>query len=257
MSDLSTAPTPDQLAALFITPQRRPRPQVGIGDSQRRDIATRHGRVAVWERGTGPSVLLVHGWEGSARDMAGVAAQLGGMRVVALDLPAHGESDGRQLSIPQGAQVLMDVQQACGPFDAAVCHSVGCAMTVEAVKDGLGLKALVLMAPPARYLDYAYGFGKQAGLDRAQIGAMLDALKQRGLDVAAVDTPRAAREIDLPVLVLHARDDSVIPHAIGEEVAAAFPKGQFISLDDGGHRRMLGAPVALQALQRFLAPLLK
>ena len=257
MSDMSTAATPDQLGALFITPQRRPRPQVGIDDAQRRDIATRHGRVAIWERGTGPSVLLVHGWEGSARDMAAVAAQLSGMRVIALDLPAHGESEGKQLSIPQGAEVLLDVQQACGPFDAAVCHSVGCAMTVEAVRDGLGLQALVLMAPPARYLDYAYGFGKQAGLDRAQIAAMLDALKQRGLDVAAVDTPKAAREIDLPVLVLHARDDGVIPHAIGQEVAAAFPKARFVSLEDGGHRRILGAPAALQALQEFLAPLLK
>jgi pimeloyl-ACP methyl ester carboxylesterase len=257
MSEMSTAATPDQLATLFITPQRRPRPQVGIDDAQRRDVTTRHGRVAIWEHGTGPSVLLVHGWEGSARDMAAVAAQLGGMRVVALDLPAHGESEGKQLSIPQAAEVLLDVQQACGPFDAAVCHSVGCAMAVEAVQDGLGLRALVLMAPPARYLDYAYGFGKQAGLDRAQIGAMLDALKQRGLDVAKVDTPKAARAIDLPVLVLHARDDSVIPHAIGEEVARAFPNAEFVSLDDGGHRRILGAPRALQALQEFLAPRLK
>jgi pimeloyl-ACP methyl ester carboxylesterase len=256
MSEMSTAATPDQLATLFITPQRRPRPQVGIDDAQRRDVTTRHGRVAIWERGTGPSVLLVHGWEGSARDMAAVAAQLSGMRVIALDLPAHGESEGKQLSIPQGAEVLLDVQQACGPFDAAVCHSVGCAMTVEAVRDGLGLRALVLMAPPARYLDYAYGFGKQAGLDRAQIGAMLDTLKQRGLDVAKVDTPKVARAIDLPVMVLHARDDNVIPQAIGQEVAAAFPNAQFVGLDDGGHRRILGAPGALQVLQEFLAPLL-
>ncbi len=74
-------------------PRRVPRPHRHF-DGDYAD--TPGGRVAYTAEGAGPGVLLVHGWDGSPRDMQDIAAALSraGARVVALDLPAHGFSEG-------------------------------------------------------------------------------------------------------------------------------------------------------------------
>ena len=54
------------------------------------------GRLAVYEWGTGPAVLLVHGWGARATHFGKLVPALvaSGRRVVAFDAPAHGRSSG-------------------------------------------------------------------------------------------------------------------------------------------------------------------
>src|SRR6185295_18550638 len=61
-------------------------------------VATPHGRVAAWRVGRGPAVLLVHGWQDSARLWDPLMAELEtrGRAFVALDLPGHGFSEGER-----------------------------------------------------------------------------------------------------------------------------------------------------------------
>ncbi len=61
------------------------------------EISTRVGQQVLWQGGSGPALLLLHG----AGDHAGtwsktVSALLGRHRVVVPDLPGHGESEPRQ-----------------------------------------------------------------------------------------------------------------------------------------------------------------
>ena len=53
----------------------------------------------------GPTVLLLHGWGGHARQMLPLADALAarGLRPVLVDLPAHGGSRGRVSNLPQFA----------------------------------------------------------------------------------------------------------------------------------------------------------
>ncbi|MEO3434886.1 alpha/beta fold hydrolase [Inquilinus sp. CAU 1745] len=54
------------------------------------------GHLAVWSWGRGPVLLLLHGPGGGAGDLAPLVDPLvaTGYRVVAPDLPGHGDSDG-------------------------------------------------------------------------------------------------------------------------------------------------------------------
>src|SRR5436309_135209 len=100
---------PEQVAHAFLTP-RPPRQSQAFaldgGEALR--IATPGGEVALQSAGTGPAVLLLHGWEGQAADLAAFAQPLrdAGLRVLAMDLPAHGASAGQQAGIPQLARAL-------------------------------------------------------------------------------------------------------------------------------------------------------
>jgi len=58
-------------------------------------VAGPGGRLAVTHSGSGPPVLLLHGWLGDRADMLPLAAELAaGHYVIAMDLRGHGASDG-------------------------------------------------------------------------------------------------------------------------------------------------------------------
>src|SRR5882724_4635880 len=90
---------------LFRTPPRgkRTRREKKILESgERSHISTPVGRLAAWRwSGEGRPVLLLHGWGGQAGRLSEFVEPLlrAGFSVVALDGPAHGDSEGRQTTL--------------------------------------------------------------------------------------------------------------------------------------------------------------
>jgi pimeloyl-ACP methyl ester carboxylesterase len=170
MSDRLTAPriNPEHVAHAFLTPRPPTQRQIlELEGSESLHVATPEGEVALQWAGTGPAVLLLHGWEGQASDLAAFASPLleAGFRVLALDLPAHGESAGRQTSIPQSARALRAVGEAIGPLHAVIAHSIGAAVLVEALHAGTAAQRVALISAPAYYERHARLFAAAAGLD--------------------------------------------------------------------------------------------
>ena len=253
------APSPLQLAQAFLRPSNTGSPSTlgFLAGAQRMQIAGPTGQIAAATAGDGPAVLLVHGWEGQASDMAAFAPALlqSGYRVVAIDLPAHGESQGSSTSIPASARALLPVAQALGPFHAVVAHSIGTAVTVEALASGMPAGRVALLAAPARYLDYARAFAAQAGLAAAQTEEMIGALLELGIDVRAVSMPRRARSLSVPALFVHSNDDRIVPVSDAIESAASWPGASLMRLNGLGHRRLLKDPTVIDAGVRFVASL--
>jgi pimeloyl-ACP methyl ester carboxylesterase len=256
MSESASAirPTPEQVLHAFLTPRppRAPTPDFLPG-ADRLHVDTPSGRVALQRLGHGPAVLLLHGWEGQAADLAAFAPPLlaAGFQVLAMDLPAHGDSEGRQTNIPHSARALRAVGDALGPLQAVIAHSVGSAVLAEALHAGLQAERAVLIAAPAHYASYARQVGMLAGLDAAGIARLLDLLREPlGVDIHEVSLPRRAATLAQPALFLHSPDDRVVAMADSEASAAAWPGARHLRLDGLGHRRILQEPAVIaQALQ--------
>jgi alpha-beta hydrolase superfamily lysophospholipase len=77
--------------ALFQTPRRSPH---DLPDAT--FVEVNGERLATWSYGKGPTILLVHGWNGHAAQLRAFVSPLvdAGYRVVAFDQPAHGQSSG-------------------------------------------------------------------------------------------------------------------------------------------------------------------
>lgn len=250
--------TPEQAAWVFLTPPRsvaRTAPEFAQGAS-RFHFDGPTGRVATRRVGSGPKVLLIHGWGGNASDMAAFVAPLlqAGHEVIIPDLPGHGDSEGETVSVANAAQALLELQKHTGPFHALIAHSVGTAAAVHAMREGLKVNRAALIAPPARYRDYAVGFARQMGLSSAQTIEMIEVLRQLGHDVVSVDSPAAARNLRQAALVVHSNDDRVVSVADGREIAAAWPASRFVLVDGLGHRRILEAPEVVAHVVSFIAP---
>jgi len=243
---------------LFFTPPRqRARPeQSGVLASGRRlEIATSEGRIAAWSWGRGPSVLLLHGWGGHAGQLAPFVAPLRrrGFRVVAFDLPGHGESSGRQASIRHFARAIGEGAEAFGPLAGIVAHSFGGAAATLAFDHGLYARAAVYVAPPSRFDTFFARAAEGFGLDRRLRGRFeRRAQDWVGLRFEEVEPRRLARHQDAPLLVVHDRGDDEVPFEEGEELARLWP-GAELELTEGlGHYRILRDPAVVERAAEFL-----
>ena len=232
-------------------PKRVPRPHRHFNGEY---VDAPSGKVAYTAEGVGPVVLLVHGWDGSARDLQDIQTALlrANARVVALDLPAHGFSDGERLTPQDSAAAILAVAAKEGPFECVIAHSFGCPSTVLALEGGLRTASLVFFAPPLRQIDQFRRLGHRMGLESDEIEEIIrrqDAAGNGG--TLRFDLAEAAKSRTEPLLVIASDDDEMTPIAGARELAESWPKARFLPAEGLGHNLTMRDPALVAATVRF------
>jgi pimeloyl-ACP methyl ester carboxylesterase len=277
-SRLAPGPTGRLAFRVFCTPPRSQTPTPGemkiaarmaplIGGAKSFDIPTRNGSVRAYVWSAKPSVahrgrvLLVHGWTGRALVMGAFVTPLleAGIDVVALDLPAHGDSEGRILNLALGAMAVQAVADVLGPFDGAVTHSFGGPVTLLAAEGGLPLgqpmpvARLVLISAPNSLGDITRMFGREAGLSgRAQVAMEGEVMRIAGRPIETFRCDTFLADIGVPALIVHDADDAELPFANAEAIVAAAPAATLLRTTKLGHRRIIFSPTVVRAAVEFL-----
>ena len=213
--------------------------------------------VAAWRWGTGPAVLLVHGWEDDHHCFDAMIARLiaSGQAVVALDLPAHGESGGLRTALPAAANAVADVAEFLGPICAVVGHSYGGAAATLAIAAGLDVERAVVMASPVSVGRILDGVTARLGLSAERRDGIEDALVRRvGVPLELLELEPIAKRLDVPTLVVHSRDDRTVPFFAGVRLQRAWPGAKLYSVDGLGHRRILTDGAVLDRIAAFIGP---
>ncbi|AEB58019.1 alpha/beta hydrolase family protein [Ectopseudomonas mendocina] len=215
-------------------------------------ITLRFGLSALrW--GSGPTVLLMHGWEGRPTQFSALIHGLvkAGYGVVALDAPAHGRSPGREANVVLFARALLEAASELPPLQAVVGHSMGGASALLATQMGLRTEALVSISAPSRILTMLRGFAHFMGLPvEARAHFVRQVERTAGIPAAHLDVRRY--QLELPGLIVHAEDDRVVPVDEAELIHAAWLDSQLLRLPAGGHQRLLGDPLVVKAVLDLL-----
>jgi len=214
------------------------------------------GWLTTTEWGTGPAVLLVHGWGGRARSFDAFVDPLvaAGYRAVTVDLPAHGTSDGRRTNLIESAGAVLQAGRAAGPLAGIITHSFGGAVTALACHHGLRAGRIVMLAPPQSMPSLSLPVGDWLGLPRAVTEGMMDAFARRlGVTWDELRTDRLVSGCDIPLLVVHDEDDRVVPWSHGAAVARAAPGATLHTTSGLGHRDVLVDPSVLARAVAFVA----
>jgi pimeloyl-ACP methyl ester carboxylesterase len=197
--------------------------------------------------GSGPTVLAIHGWGGSSRDMLTLAEDLAGAghRVVVPDLPAHGASPGRMVNLYEMSAALAELIQAEGPVHAVVSHSLGFPGIVMAIEQmveaGLPHPRTVVAIAPARRIESAVErFVTRGGLRPALHDELRGILEGAfGDDIwERLDANGALAELPVRGVIVHDTRDREIPYEEAESMAAAWGV-DLITTEGLGHRRIL------------------
>lgn len=233
---------------------------------------TEHGELRAWrwepllpwERTDRGVVLLVHGWEGRASQLAAsFAAPLldKGFTVVGADAPGHGRSPGDAVDLPAYTEIVgalaRHVESDTGQrVRAVVAHSFGAAAATLALEGGElpDVDAAVLVAPPCSLELYADTFVKTLGLTRATAAIFRGRLEERfGKEWwhrFALD--RRAAGVDAHALILHDTDDKETPVTEGARLARGWAGSTFVATNGLGHRRILREAAVVERAVAFI-----
>lgn len=246
----------------------------GLPGATRWTIRDARSTVAISRWGSGPLVLLVHGWNGRGSQLGAFVPPLveAGYQVVTFDAPGHGASSGSQSSVVDFADAFELVADQVRPFfqpiHAVVAHSLGAPAVMLAMarwlerpapaegagcEDPFGRARLVFIAPPIDMRDVTREFVSMMGL-RAATGARIDELAERrlGRPLSDLYAPHAARNMRAPLLVLHDAGDRAVPLEAGRLLAEAWPGARFEVTSGLGHTRILRDPATVQRVVEFV-----
>ena len=246
---------------LFLTPPRNGGAAAALDLIDARSSLFEHkGRhIATWRWGArdAPAVILAHGWGGYAAQMRAFVFPLlsAGYQVIAYDQPGHGVSEGRLTGLPDFADLLTDLAWHHGEARAFIGHSLGGAAGALALATGrVRFEKVVLVSPPADLVGYSRRFARWYWMPEAVRRAMQSAIEERyGVLWENLEVARLAPRLHAPALVIHDRDDGMVPWTQGAQVAHLWPGARLMSTDGLGHGRILGNDAVTRAAADFIA----
>ena len=168
-----------------------------------------------------------------------------GVGVLAVEYPGYGiaggfPSEAGAYAAAESGLTWLRTDRGIGPDRVVLLgQSLGTGVAAEMAKRGLGAR-VVLISP----------FTSIAAMAR-RIVPFFPATFVRH----RFDTEAKAPAIDVPVLIVHGTEDEVVPFAMGERLARAFPHAQFVPVYGAQHNDLLSMhPIVMR---RTLAPFLK
>lgn len=207
-------------------------------------------------------VLVVHGWGSRAAYLSALTEALvaAGHEVVALDLPGHGASRGRTLTLPMAVRAIDAAWQHFGGFDYFCGHSFGGA-SLACAASGLvpsvpahRPRRLVTIGSPSEMTWLFKDLGRFLKLaPDAQLALESHVERIAGAPLSAFDAASGAGRMQSPMLVIHAEDDKEVPALHARRYAASGPNVTLEWANGFGHRRIVSAEPVIDRIVGFFA----
>lgn len=252
---------------LFFTPRKFKRPGWEtnlLKDARKRKITFKSDfKMGVQEDyyvryewgSNGPVVLLVHGWEGRGSQMGHFVEPLrkAGYRVITFDAIAHGDSPGKQTSMPEFAQIIRDIDADVGGFHAIIGHSLGGTAAGYAAANGVRTKKLITICSPTTIEFIFESFAQQIHAAPKTIRRLSQFLENfAGKSPGEYSFTNFASEINVPGLIVHDRTDKEIPYREAVALHEQWNGSRLLLTEGFGHRRILRSDELISKVLNFV-----
>jgi pimeloyl-ACP methyl ester carboxylesterase len=212
--------------------------------------------IAIYEYGKSDKrALLVHGWSGRGTQLFKIADSLleSGYSIVSFDAPAHGKSAGKSSIMSEFIESILEIETQYGPFEIAVGHSLGGMSVLNAIKNDLQVKKAVVIGSGDIVQDILDDFISKLRL-KPEISVRLRDYFEKKYQVKMDDFSayKAARKIDIPVLVIHDKNDPEVPVKAGIHIYDNLKNGSLYLTEGLGHRKILGSHEVIEKITEFI-----
>lgn len=200
-------------------------------------------------------ILLVHGWSGRGTQLFKIADELIkiGYSTISFDAPAHGKSQGNSTIMSEFIISILEIEKQYGPFEIAIGHSLGGMSVLNAIKDGLKVNKAVIIGSGDIVQDILDDFISKLGL-KQKISDRLRNLFENKYQVKMDDFSayKAAKKVEIPVLVIHDKDDPEVPVKAGIHIHENLHNGSLFLTEGLGHRKILGNQNVIKKILDFI-----
>lgn len=217
-------------------------------------------RVAVyrWNAGAGKKVMICHGFESASRNFDRYISPLikKGYEVIAADAPAHGSSEGNQITLPVYVKTLAIVNEEFGPVHSFMAHSFGGLAVTHYLEQIIhdDQYRVALIAPATETTTAIKSLFKILELDdkvQEQFEALI--IEKGGVASSYYSIPRALNQIKAHILWIHDEEDDVTPLKDVKPIIKKAPANIEFMLTRGfGHRKIYRENKVVKKIIEFL-----
>jgi pimeloyl-ACP methyl ester carboxylesterase len=242
---------------LFYVPRKSNRPPFAPLGFEKTFVRVGDYSICVYTIGEGKPVLFIHGWELGVYRFESLMREIAkaGFRVVAFDIPGHGESTGKQSDIVEICKVACELDKSFGPFFAGVAHSYGGLCLANLLRIGLKMQKVVLLSTPATYESIIDRFGEFLHLRARVVASLRDAINRRYAPHRLEEdfsTMKNLLKTKTPALLVHDEMDPVVPFADASALAQVHEDVRLMSTNGLGHNRIVSSPEVTLSCIEFL-----
>ena len=153
----------------------------------------------------------------------------------------------------QFVSCILRLSSLFGPFDFALGHSFGSAAIYNAVRTGVSFRKIISISAQYNLKSIFTDFVDSLHLPSTYVDKILNVyLSKYGLDFNDYNLPNFIQNINLPVLIIHCRDDNDVKFSAAGEFNFSLPNSQLVSTNGLGHRRILRDANVSNAIISFL-----
>lgn len=213
-------------------------------------------KIVVYSYGnSNKKILLVHGWSGRGTQLVKIADAFleNGYSTISFDAPAHGKSETKTTLMLEFIESVLEIEKKYGPFEFAVGHSLGGMSILNAIKQGLKVKKAVVIGSGNSVINIVNTFVEKIGLPNKVAVIMRNNFEKKyHFEMESFSAYEAAKEVHVPVLVIHDADDEDIPVAEAYHLAENLINKEILITNNLGHRKILGDAAVLHKIVEFL-----
>jgi pimeloyl-ACP methyl ester carboxylesterase len=245
----NTTPTLSKLIAkrLFFTPSNYKTTSLEnhhLDSGNRFEISVRGKAVKCWKWGSGPGILLAHGWNGRGIQLHHFIEPLTrkGYSVIAYDAPGHGESQGKTSSYFEFTDTIRTLLSSSNGhrIQGVIAHSLGASATVNSIAKEKNSLEVILIAPALKLTELLYSFFDHIGVPKALYLSLIREYEdQFGYNMHYDNPGNLLREIKSRILIVHDKNDQTIPYFDSKELSDEFQNITLHTTEGLGHKKIL------------------
>jgi pimeloyl-ACP methyl ester carboxylesterase len=199
-------------------------------------------RCKVYQAGSGPTVLLVHGWEGSAYSYSVLSEQLvkSGFSVLLIDFPAHGQSSGNKTNLEELQRLIHQLSNQQQNLHAIIGHSFGAFATAYAIALDLKIKQFISISSPVDMNFIVDSLCNTIGASiktRQSLISKIEAILKAPYEFASISKNTVLSKIN--GMIIHDEFDKKVPFDQAQQLASIWPNAAFVGTSGLGHSRIL------------------
>jgi pimeloyl-ACP methyl ester carboxylesterase len=200
-------------------------------------------------------ILLVHGWSGRGTQLVKIADELLnlGYSTVSFDAPAHGKSKGNSSIMVEFIASILELEKQFGPFEFAIGHSLGGMSILNAIREKLKVRKVVIIGSGDIIQDIIDDFIKKLELN-PEIGIKLREHfeKKYGVKMDYYSASNAAKEVSIPVLIIHDENDVDVNVKAAYNIKENLNISELMITKNLGHRKILGNTEVIKRIVEFI-----
>lgn len=232
----------DEIFNLFRSPQKGKFKQTPEFLARAKKKTVQSGALDIqtyqWD-GRHQHILLLHGWQSNSSRWKGLVDALSkqGYKITAVDLPAHGNSEGKRLDLPLISQLLSVCMQQFSP-DMIIAHSLAASGVVYKnwvcpFPENL---RLILLAPPGHMLDLLENFRSILRLPQKIIDQLNPLVRENtGVSIEDCSIPEFGKSLSQKGYILQAENDKIVPVSAAKKLNNHWDKGNLVLSKTSGH----------------------